>query len=149
MKPQEFTAVIRDLKSYLLETVKLKEQQHKVDFASGTAQGKCDVINAYQLTGNDILAADALLEPLPEDTQLRFNTEYTIYLDITEFDKDVSFLIGQLLFWMHKTLNAQKLELDYDVYFANDVSCNLAFELKVYERFKGTLADGFKQLDGL
>jgi len=144
MTPQRVTTIVNDLKTYLVGVAKIPAEQYKIDLLSGVANGICNTEQSYQLSNPDVL----VFEPLPEDTQLRFDLDYTLYLDVKEFTGDIAFLIGQLLFWQAKIQRGQKTSLHYDVYLDHEKSCNLAIEFVLTERFRGTSEKGFECLNG-
>lgn len=141
MIPQQFTARHLSLKTYLLDVAKIPAETFRFGETHGDAKGKVDPIQNYTFTGDPLDPANQL-EPLPLDTQLRFSNEYTIHLIIKEFDKQLSFFVGQLLFWLAQ--EHQDQQFDYRVYWDNDKSFNFECFLDIAERGRGTAETGFE-----
>ena len=146
MTPQEFTPTIRSLKEFLENTCKIKPEFYKIEMITGKGEGKASRDIYYTLNKPLPIDEGAVFNPLPPEIEMRFDLEYQLNLDIADYPGYVPFLIGQLLFWTRMV--AQEMCLSFDVYFDNGKSCNLAIEFKIIERFKGSIKDGFVELDG-
>lgn len=140
MIPQQFTARHRGLKTYLQDVAKVPTEKIRFGETHGDAKGKVDDIQNYTFTGDPLDPANQFT-PLPIDAQLRFSNEYSIHLIIKEFDKELSFFVGQLLFWLAQ--EHQDEQFDYRVYWDNDKSFNFECWLDIAERGRGTAETGF------
>ena len=141
MIPQQFTPRINSLKTYLQDVAKVPADKIRIISIYGDVKGKVDDIENYTFLGDPLDPAN-LLTPLPIDTQLRFSHEYTVNVLITEFDKNLSFFLGQLVFWLAQ--NKQDQNFDHRTYFDNDKSLNFECFLDIVERGRGTAETGFE-----
>lgn len=144
MKPQSWTPRHKSLKTYLIDVAKLPPESFRFGDSHGSAAGKIDDMHSATLIdGLGINSQDHVTAgfDLTTETELRFTNEMSIHLIIKEFDKELSFFIGQLLFWLRA--EKQDTEFEYKVYWNNETSLNLECFLEIVERGKGTVSSGF------
>lgn len=123
------------LNTFLLSSVGLAPETFQVDVHMGVAAAEFNdelFMESHQHLLGDESSGFGMFTPVEQETDFTMSNSYLLMVRISNYSKELDWLLRLLCAWMHKENQTPKV--DYSIERANSATVDLWIDLRIQER---------------